>query len=141
MGGLGQAVFGQSSDKWYCVRRIDIHKVFVYGTLRPKDSTGNYIEASHRVGDYLMYNYYDKFPYILPDESDMNNVVYGNLLEVDDAELSRMDRYEGVASGLYNRVKETVVSVREGSSTEAWVYVGGSIAPPVVESGDWAHAS
>lgn len=109
------------------------HKVFIYGTLRQEFS-----EATHLISGYGMYNYHDKFPYIIKEEGADSQVV-GNLLMVDDKGLDQLDRYEGVGSGLYTREQVEVFSLEEGEWSEelAWVYVAGNIAPPKIESGDW----
>lgn len=109
------------------------HKVFIYGTLRQEFS-----EPTHLIYEYGMYNYHDRFPYIIKEEGTDSEVV-GNLLMVDDKELDHLDRYEGVDRGLYTRKQVEVFSLPTGEAEEdlAWVYVAGNIAPPKIESGDW----
>lgn len=109
------------------------HKVFIYGTLRQEFS-----EPTHLIYDHGMYNYYDRFPYIIKEKGNDDWVV-GNLLMVDDKELDHLDRYEGVDRGLYTREQVEVFSLKEDERSEglAWVYVAGNIAPPRIESGNW----
>ena len=109
------------------------HKVFVYGTLREEFS-----EATHLINDYGMYNYHDRFPYIIKEEGTDSQVV-GNLLMVDDKGLDHLDRYEGVDRGLYTREPVEVFPLANGEQEQdmAWVYVAGNIAPPKIESGNW----
>ncbi|WP_226480446.1 gamma-glutamylcyclotransferase family protein [Natrinema amylolyticum] len=110
--------------------------VFVYGTLTdpervatvleidPPDAAAAFagratLEGLHRVDG--------RYPTLAPGGS-----VDGRLLAVDDAGLERLDRYEGVESGLYVRVAVPVVSRsddRRGESSRTaddrcWVYVG-----------------
>lgn len=109
------------------------HKIFVYGTLRPKDESYNYLPATHFLSDYAMYNYLGKFPYI---EEALGNVVAGNIIEVDDKQLEQLDRYEGVPSNLYARIKVIVEPFEHTDEVEAWVYVADEISLRV-PSGDW----
>ena len=114
------------------------HKVFVYGTLREHG-----VPATHVLWGYVMYNYGDKFPYIIPSEGRFAEPteVFGNIREVNDEELAQLDRYEGVDRGLYKRVKVTAEHLYEDEADEAWTYVGDDIADEMIESGDWLHAS
>lgn len=111
------------------------HKLFVYGTLRQDQ------EATHKLACYTMRagvgNMYD-FPFIEYDE-DCRGAVLGNVIEVTDKELTQLDIYEGVASGLYVRVKARPVPLGERvGGQEAWVYVGGpALVYPLIQSGDW----
>lgn len=114
------------------------HKVAVYGTLRPKDDKGEYLEATHFILGYDMYNYYDRFPYITPSMDD-DAMVMVNVMEVDDKGLEYLDRYESTDTGLYYRGQEELWSLDEGEPSPelVWVYVAGSIAPDHIPSGDW----
>lgn len=113
----------------------NIHRVFVYGTLRPKDREGNYLPATHILHGYSMFNYFNKFPYIEP--ADDTSFVLGNILEVSDTELTRLDYYEGVPNNLYHRKRVAVVKNGEKQTQEVWAYVAGDINLRV-ESGDWS---
>lgn len=108
---------------------MPVHKVFVYGTLR--DPT---VEASHKLTGFLMYSN-GRFPFIVP--GDANAVVYGNLLKADDNQLGELDRYEGVAHGLYTREVAEVENIKTGKKTKAFVYVAGTAAPKLITSGNW----
>lgn len=100
--------------------------VFVYGTLTdpaqvatvletsPADAADAFVgratlEGLHRVEG--------QYPTLAPGGS-----VGGRLLAVDDAGLERLDRYEGVDSGLYVRVP--VQEVIGAVDDQCWVYVG-----------------
>lgn len=109
------------------------HKVFVYGTLRPKG-----VEATHCIDGWQLFNYYDRFPYIKQGEGS----VVGTVVEVTDRQLKEFDLIEGIAHGLFKRVSvEAFViqrfpsPVREG--VKAFVYMAGNITPAAIQSGDW----
>lgn len=113
------------------------HKVFVYGTLRPRDEEGNYVEATHFLADFGMYNYLGKFPYI---EEQLGSMVAGNIIEVDDLKLAQLDRYEGLPNNLYARIEVTVEPFDGGGDVEAWVYVADEISLRI-PSGDWTSVA
>ena len=107
------------------------HKVFVYGTLRPEG-----VRATHKLFGYLMYNYHNRFPYIIPDPQ-RDSWVYGNILEVTNKELKQLDRIEGIDAGLYRRISVDVMPVHGMATIPTWVYVAGNIAPTPIPRGDW----
>ena len=96
--------------------------VFVYGTLTAPE------RATAVLGDGSQYEFVGpatleglhrvdgRYPTLAPGGS-----VDGRLLAVDDAGLERLDRYEGVDSGLYVRV---AVPAATGRDDRCWVYVG-----------------
>jgi gamma-glutamylcyclotransferase (GGCT)/AIG2-like uncharacterized protein YtfP len=112
------------------------HKVFVYGTLRPKGA-----QATHVLYDYAMYNYYDKFPYITASFGNDDDCVYGNVLSVSKAQLDRLDEIEGVARGLYSRETVEIKDIETKEMMTAFVYVGQEIVPALITSGDWLDRS
>lgn len=81
------------------------------------------------------------FPFIQPVGDDFIDVhVVGNIVEVDDAGLKRLDGYEGVDLGLYERKKVEVYNYDRSSAEEVWVYIGGKqLTLPLIESGDWLN--
>jgi gamma-glutamylcyclotransferase (GGCT)/AIG2-like uncharacterized protein YtfP len=115
--------------------------VFVYGTLRK--GFGNHRLLENPGVRYLGKDYLTGFrmvscggfPAIFPVgpvQSDSDDIIMGELYEVDDDTMYNLDRLEGVPFH-YQRVKATTVN-----GTDAWVYVqdeGGSRTP--VPSGDW----
>jgi gamma-glutamylcyclotransferase (GGCT)/AIG2-like uncharacterized protein YtfP len=109
-----------------------MHNVFVYGTLRPQDT-----EATHILYDYDMFNYYDKFPYIMEAFGNDDSLIYGNVLRVTDAQLARLDKIEGVDRGLYVREEVEVKDIITKETMTAFVYVGGNIVPSFIPCGDW----
>ena len=108
------------------------HKIFVYGTLREEQ------EATHLLPYYMMLAYQGKdfsFPYIVehPDRD-----VVGNVIEVDDKELDKLDIYENIRSGLYVRVEVEVLRIDNVDESDlVWVYIAGPSLFNVIENGDW----
>lgn len=109
------------------------HKVFVYGTLRGSAAATHYLPGFALVA----YEGKDfKFPYAVPSaEYD----VYGNILEVDDATLEQLDKYENVRSGLYVRTEAEVSDIATEETELVWVYVAGPSLFNVIEDGDWLN--
>ena len=113
-----------------------MHKVFVYGTLRNGEA------ATHALEGYAMVAYEGKdfkFPYAIPNG---DRAVYGNIIEVDDADLEQLDKYENVRGGLYVRQRVLVEDIREevrpwADEEEVWAYIAGPSLFNAVESGDW----
>jgi len=99
--------------------------VFVYGTLTDPEQVATVL------GDSSQYEFAGRatlegchqvdgrYPTLAPGGS-----VDGRLLAVDDAGLERLDRYEGVDSGLYVRVAVAAGSGVEDADDRCWVYVG-----------------
>ena len=111
-------------------------KVFVYGTLRDGH------EATHQLTNNVLMQLVDgrtfQFPMLQVVDFDLPFSVIGNIIEVDDRELARLDRYESVDSGLYQRVKLPVKKIGQAATEEMWVYVAGpDLARPIISSGDW----
>lgn len=109
------------------------YKVFVYGTLRPKGA-----ESTHVVAGYTMFNYYNRFPYLV--ETGADEEIVGNILEVTAKELDALDHIEGIADGLFKRVVTEAIDLEDtGAATEVFMYVAGNICPPIIQSGDWLN--
>lgn len=116
-----------------------LHKVFVYGTLRDG------AEATHCLYESALLQHiagekFD-FPMVQVVDFDLPFQVVGNVLEVNDKELEELDKYENVESGLYKRAKLPVHKLQTAANVEnMWVYVAGpALARPVIASGDWFH--
>lgn len=116
-----------------------LHKVFVYGTLR------NGHEATHVLKQSVLMQLVEgrsfNFPMLQVVDFDLPFSVIGNVLEVDNAELTRLDFYESVASGLYERVQLPVSKIGQLADEETmWVYVAGpELVRPIISSGDWLN--
>lgn len=108
-----------------------MHKLFLYGTLK---------DSSEQDDFYIVgYDIYDAgaYPYVAKSH-DTHRTVRGQLVEVDDAELAEMDRYEGLSSGLYTREVEKVREIGSYRQHEAYVYVAGKSWPRVIPEGRWS---
>ena len=113
--------------------------LFTYGTLRQER------EPTHFIYGYELYNYYDKFPYVVPalayDTGTARRqelMVKGNLVQLSDQELKACDKYEGLENKLFKRVKVPVYSLQSLlPELRAFVYLADRIAPTRIESGDW----
>lgn len=111
--------------------------VFVYGTLTDPERVQSVLEtdASSAADAFVgcatlegLRRVDGRYPTLVPGGS-----VDGRLLAVDHAGLERLDRYEGVADGLYVRVAVPVVgrgndwrktAARDAAECRCWVYVG-----------------
>lgn len=124
------------------IRRTALNKIklFVYGTLR-KD-IGK--EPTHKLPGYMMFKvrgeHFD-FPYIQPYPwTDTPPDILGNIVEVSDEELSKLDIYENVKTGMYVRVHAIAYAL--GSAVSApepvQVYVGGpALVNKPIPNGIW----
>lgn len=90
-------------------------KLFVYGTLL--DNSG---KPDHIMGDLYALSW---FPGAI-NIGKSNEIIPGKIIDVDADRLADFDKYEGVASGLYNRVKTTTLT-----GEEVWVYEYGQELP------------
>ncbi len=117
------------------------HLVFVYGTLReghgnnrliPQDVTG---EDATTDDDFVM-TAYSGFPAVyLPQHEDEGTIITGEVYEVDDATLERLDNLEGHPDW-YKR-EQVDVTIRHRRVT-AWIYImQGERQGPVIKSGDY----
>ena len=110
-------------------------KLAGYGTLRKGNSNLGRIEKTT-----LFYPGHRRFPAMIYDETGTGTVV--EIHEVDSETLSAYDHYEGVSAGVYQRVMAKV-SMDDGTTTNAWVYLAGekllecSESFVAIASGDW----
>jgi gamma-glutamylcyclotransferase (GGCT)/AIG2-like uncharacterized protein YtfP len=115
------------------------HLVFVYGTLRRGGvrAMPDLFPGSKFIGDASVRgSLYDmgEYPGLLLDESD--TPVVGEVYEVDDETLSKLDDIEASAYYLRRRVEVSV----GGQSMTCWVYVYDPEyypRPVLIASGDW----
>ena len=110
-------------------------KIAVYGTLRRGDGDMGKLKRTS-----FVYPGHQTFPAIIQNSKGSGTVV--EVRDVTEEQLMRYDMYEGVASGLYKRVK-TDIDMEDGTKQKAWVYVAGnemmqrSKSFEVIQSGDW----
>jgi gamma-glutamylaminecyclotransferase len=102
------------------------YTVFVYGTLK-KDQSANYLfgDNSKLIGPartHFRYGLYDLggFPGMVESDQDSGGVI-GELYMCDHKAISRLDRYECVDAGLFQR---RFVEMDNGDIAEAYFYTG-----------------
>ncbi|MFP8952020.1 gamma-glutamylcyclotransferase [Natrialbaceae archaeon A-arb3/5] len=111
--------------------------VFVYGTLTDPEQVEAVLETDQAVfgGTATLEGFHrvdGRYPTLAP-----GGRTAGRLLSVDEDELARLDRYEGVERGLYVRV-----SVPRASGDEtAEVYVGDPTRLGVDDRHEWPDGS
>lgn len=94
--------------------------LFVYGTLRQGGAGAGllagakYVAAARMAGS--LYSVDQRFPALVPGGS---GTVQGELWECPAELLARLDRYEGIAQGLFRRERCRIGEV------EGWVYAAG----------------
>ena len=103
-----------------------MHKVFVYGTLKQGHGNNRLLEGSLFCGKAITNNtfkmYDGGFPYVVDDNTIGGNYpVIGEVYEVDDATLKRLDGLEGVAYDHYQRIITDVLFNEEWIDT--YIYV------------------
>lgn len=110
-------------------------KLAVYGTLRNgNENTGRVNNTS------LVYPGHQKFPAMIQDYKGKGTVV--EVHDVTSEDLAQYDLYEGVMTGLYDRVKVDV-DLDSGERERTWVYVAGQKLLDMVNifeeipNGDW----
>jgi len=92
-----------------------MHKIFVFGTLLPDPKVTPWIMEKLQIAPI---NGKAGFP--ISRKSDIGKT-YGDIIEVDDAELARLDRYEGVPH-LYTR-EQGVVITPDGERANVYYYL------------------
>lgn len=124
------------------------HHVFVYGTLRKGHGNNRLLPEDTFIGtatteDGYVMTAYSGFPAVyFPtyEDGDEGTIITGELYEVDDATLERLDGLEGHPRW-YRREQVNVMVDGDDPSlgfTSAWIYImQGERQGPVIESGDY----
>ena len=113
-----------------------MNKLFVYGTLKKQHSRNNILGAASFIKEIKSLPCYTMidlgaFPGILDSG---NNVIYGELYEVDDSILEMCDLIEGHP----NFYKRKIVKLDKGMKAEAYFLPKSQYNTyPVIESGLW----
>ena len=109
--------------------------MFVYGTLRRGECRNSVMDAGQFVGKGLLRGFamldLGAFPGIVPSTGD--GVVVGEVYEVGDALVRRLDKIEGVPH-LYTRDGAVL---DDGRHVEMYVLRRDAHGCPVIRSGDW----
>jgi gamma-glutamylcyclotransferase (GGCT)/AIG2-like uncharacterized protein YtfP len=116
-------------------------RIFVYGTLRRnqtayhlmEDANAEYLGEARTTNDYILYNVYD-FPGMIKSHSLRLNGVRGELFEVDENNMRKINRYECVESNLFKR---DVVELVDGTQAIAYFYNQDISESTLIESGIW----
>ena len=99
--------------------------IFVYGTLLDETLAGNILERAVRAEPARLLDFellrLEGFPYPIAFYA-LGEVIEGRLYRgLTNADYERLDAYEGVGEGLYQRVEARIVA--DGAPEPAWVYV------------------
>lgn len=124
---------------------VIMHKVFVYGTLLSSASNpaksfaeATIISKGHVIGRLYDLGWYPGYRPEARMDLPEPSKVYGELVEVSDGNLEKLDSYEGYPS-LYDRQKVFVHT--EDGLEEAWVYVYNHkddlTQDQIIPSGSW----
>jgi len=117
-----------------------LSKLFVYGTLKKGYHNHYIIEGSKLINTAVLSDYaiFDlgSFPGIVRDHESR---VYGELYEISDDLLPRLDRLEGVPY-LYDRATEVVVDSGMNVHTGVYVYVYQLDSGEFIKDGVWPEA-
>jgi gamma-glutamylcyclotransferase (GGCT)/AIG2-like uncharacterized protein YtfP len=122
-----------------------MHQIFVYGTLRSDDSSGN-CQIMLRTGGQRtetratieadLYDFNGWYPMIRLAPG-TGRLVTGEVWEVTDAGLAALDRYEGA---MYRRKTVSVRTLLGPVIEECAVYEAASVdGLPLIVSGDWVN--
>jgi len=101
------------------------HLIFVYGTLKRGYGNNRLLEQSRFVDAATTENRYPLVVSGIPYLHDVPNVghhVTGEIWEVTDDQLRRVDQLEGHGRGFYERRKINVISETTREKVETWVY-------------------
>ena len=115
-------------------------KVFVYGTLRRGEPNHYLLESAKYIGTtktpeglFVLHDL-GPFPAAEPVDVVWSPSIVGEVYEVDDETLKKLDTLEGVDSGFYRRIR---VGTPLG---ECWIYVMDDVNDyPIISNGDWVN--
>lgn len=111
-------------------------KMFVYGTLKRGQSAHDLMEGSKFLGEmstHPRYSLYNMGGFPGMGEGKEAGGVHGELFEVDEDCLWRVDRYEG-APHLFKRA---VIELADGTKAEAYMFNRSLAGRPRIKSGVW----
>jgi gamma-glutamylcyclotransferase (GGCT)/AIG2-like uncharacterized protein YtfP len=100
--------------------------IFVYGTLKRGGSNHRHLQNAKYLGDAETtrgYRMYDAggYPALVRDTTGTVHIP-GELWEVDDRHLARLDRFEGTHEGLYHRSPITLATPHDRGDVDAYFY-------------------
>lgn len=118
-------------------------KVFVYGTLRKGEANAHLLKSATCIAEQCWTNgslYDTGYGYPAMRQTTFSRL-YGELYEVTEDDLIRLDRLEGYSAGgtnnLYERIEQTVYTDKDASI--AYMYVAGrtNLLKRKIPNGDW----
>ena len=115
-------------------------RLFVYGTLKRGCSNHaqlegqRYLGPARTVAGYALYGL-EGYPGLVRT-GEGGDVVSGEVWEVDDQRLAKLDQFEGVGEGLYRRDAVALEAPFDREPVEAYHYLRG-LAHRRKVSGDW----
>jgi gamma-glutamylcyclotransferase (GGCT)/AIG2-like uncharacterized protein YtfP len=122
-----------------------MNQIFVYGTLRSDDKSGNCRVMARHGGrrtetratiEAELYDFRGFYPMIRLAPG-TGRLVTGEVWEVSDAAMAALDRYEGE---MYHRVAVKVTTMLGPVIEECAVYEAANVdGLPLIESGDWIN--
>lgn len=122
--------------------KSNLTNVFVYGTLKAGKLNHRIIEGNDFLGeDYIQgFDLFcgGGFPWIVPSEAS-DTLVKGEVYEVDDETLERLDRLEGYSNGYTGFYDRTEVVTTEGKTVLVYFMHDNSRNGRPVPSGDWNY--
>ncbi|PFL24576.1 branched-chain alpha-keto acid dehydrogenase [Bacillus cereus] len=122
-----------------------MHHVFVYGTLRKKQTNAHYMQGATCIADAAwtygeLFDTGEGYPAMICSNGEK---VYGEVYEVNDAALQKLDELEeytgNAESDLYNRITQTIYF--GDIEIHAYVYVAQDreMLKKGIISGDWVE--
>lgn len=104
-----------------------LHRIFVYGTLKSRGSHSRQLEGQRFVGTgrtlpgFTLHDLGD-YPGMVREEADVDGV-QGELWEVDEDCLARLDTFEGVPERLYSRIEIALRPPHDSVPAQAYLYL------------------
>jgi gamma-glutamylcyclotransferase (GGCT)/AIG2-like uncharacterized protein YtfP len=99
-----------------------MNKIFVYGSLTNQSFTNTLLGSQKEYTDAILLGYAKTEKKGLPNIVKADDQVEGFVFEVDDTELKKLDEYEALHDGLYERVVVEVQDIENMEEIAVQVY-------------------
>lgn len=120
-----------------------MHRVFVYGSLMRGFGNHGLLQDQTYIGEATVEEFdlhsLGSFPAAVPHDGG-SRIIRGELYEVDDTALARLDRLEGHPT-FYERQDISAYSENMNGNLPAQMYVYQHPVSDPVPNGDWRHAT